>query len=515
MSVLFFCLVMETFVCVFVILLYDMSEDVTNQIRVMKMMQVLTFGQALANIMRKYSLTPAKLAARLCMPNAVTISRILRDETSQQRREELYRLIAAHMNSLLCRDEIAALEQALEVSRIGKTHYRAHKDMEALLFGGHDATADPMIAELGVPLSQFLQRFSDDEPLQLLCFNCCRSALGDHLSRLFEQPRRLIELWHYISIDNEERNPALLLRFASRFASDHRYHPRVFSYEANGADSYFFAPDMLFYRYGFGPNADEGVLMLHSTGINAMNLAVPGFFDQLARAIDHFGATPSVFFSSLTRRDSEDALSTLHSIYDQGRTKCIYQLKNAPGFDLFQPEWLMQLYREAGVSPVLHAADQQVLFNVFETRNRCLLKECPHAHFTFSLDGLEQLAHSGRCDHIRAALRPLHPHETAMLIDVLLDKQLNDPTFELHLLKRGMDASNFSVTCFEDHGMLITAREPSAGDPYPLFVEESILQKQFINFYHNEILSRAIIDDADVVPILRQLKDKLTADVRS
>ncbi len=97
------------------------------------MHHIYTFGERLGMLMKSHKLTASALAARLKLRNAVTVSRLLRDETSEERRTEVLRMLRARPE-IFSQAECGMLGEALEVSRLGKSAYLAQRGIHDLIF---------------------------------------------------------------------------------------------------------------------------------------------------------------------------------------------------------------------------------------------------------------------------------------------------------------------------------------------------------------------------------------------
>lgn len=182
-------------------------------------------------------MTASALSSTLEIKNVTTISRLLRDISSENKQREL--ICALRNNGELCdASDIDKLEEGIEVTRLGRRAYKTQKSIETLIFGGEAQPTAPYMED-GSPLGEFINGLSDKEPLQIVCLNCVENDILPLIEPLFKNPHRVIEMNHYVCINEDTRNPAMVVNAARKLLFDKRYHLYLSSIRDNGTDAYF------------------------------------------------------------------------------------------------------------------------------------------------------------------------------------------------------------------------------------------------------------------------------------
>lgn len=474
------------------------------------MKEIATFGERLGVLMKRHELTNGALARRLRLSSSVPISRVLKDQTSAARRTELLELIRAD-GAIFSPDELSELEDALSVNRVGKNPYKAQSSFFKLLFSRQNDAEDIQLSGMNQTFEEYLTRFSPREPLRLILINSCETALPHMLSSLLSDRNRLIELHHYTAINDATRNPALLLRFSSHFLNNPRYHPYVLTERDNDTDAFFFAPNVMLIRYGAGPSALESIALIRSdhsadllSGLERYNL-----FNTIFRAINSIATEPKPLWGWPEGQPVARLLPFYREMYAPSARRAIWQLKNAPGFDLTPPETLIQIFRSSpgyanGMGTLSASGDLEFFFNL---RYKRFTTSSAPVHVTFSPAGIRAFLQTGRLSNHPDRLRAYTVDERAQLLETLIDLDQSCKNFHFHLLNDKLMVRRFHITCFEGRSMLFSGCEPGRASAHPFYSREPLLVNQFVDFYRYELLTRHV--QADASTRLKQMRSCL------
>ncbi|MEG2702849.1 MAG: hypothetical protein RSA65_09545, partial [Clostridia bacterium] len=416
-----------------------------------------TFGELLSELMEKHALTIAALAAALALPNTNTVSRLLRDETSEKRRTDFVANARMHPE-LFSPAEIEQLETAIIVSRLGKESYKAQKSIYNLIFDTPVEALPYHLPEAGCTLQEYFSRFSKREPLQILCFNCCERDIFAALKPLFDESDRIIEMNHYISVNEDSRNYALLIQTVSPLLMDHRYRLYTTTDRDNATDALFFMPYAMLLKVGIGVGATETLLLFHSdrTVRILYNMQRVSSYSNTQRMIAGIQPPPRPLYATKSGASMHSYRDFLFSCYQRERNRSIYQIRLDPCFEMIPPEIVVRAFDTTVLSgEIMNPHSVESLIAILQSRYHNLFQKTKPTYLMLSLAATERFAHSGVMSDHFFGLRPFAREDVIAILDSLLLAARNNPRFHLHFLLDGLQMREYQFVGIEQQSVLL------------------------------------------------------------
>ena len=469
------------------------------------MKNIATFGERLTSLMESHDLSAAALTELTKLPNTMAMVRLMRDETSESRRQSFYESLRA-CGSPFTSDELTELEAALTVSRLGKRSYKAYRGLFDLLFMPAQKSDN---AGCFCELTARLRALAPDVPLQLMCTNCCDTGLLPALAPLFEDRSRLIEMHHFTSVNADTRNPMLLLGSAWRLIHDSRYRPYIVTQRDNGTDAYYCAPNTLFFKFGLGAAAREAMCFVSvSEGLRRVYFQEGSFlFDTVFRSLHGLDPSPKPLRGHWGIRNQRELLAFLTRMYQKAFNRAIYVLRPEPGFEFIEPEILIRQLQE---SPSHLTADARSnmdgLREMMELRYRLYMGGAQPVCLTLSKEETKRFLLTGRADDQPSTLRPLTLEERRRWMRRFFDRLTEDTSFQIRFLQDGLKQRRYRLVCFEGQGLMplkLGDANERPGYTHAL-IAEPLLVEQFTRFYKNELLTYHVYSREDSVAWLKQ-----------
>lgn len=479
------------------------------------MLKIRTFGEQLAAMLSKRSMSASALAAALKLKQSISISRLLKDLSSERKQLELIDLLRQN-GELFDDDELEALREGVEVTRLGKRAYKTQKSIETLIFGGDEKAAEPVMED-GSALSSFLAKFPDNEPLQIICINCIESGVPGALETLLSDPRRLVSINHYVCINEDTRNPALVLRAASGMLLDKRYNLYLTSTLENGTDAYFFAPCAIFIKLGVSQYGEEHMLIVTSDGRvkSIKSLGNAGIFDTVSEWVGDLRPKPRLLKGAYEQMGVQGLLEMSFLQYKMENRRAIYYIKP----DICGGHLPLDVIESAfaGSEDIPEDAKQSIaaqLRPLFDKRYHIIREKKQPSYSISSPSCFRRFLETGRLsDHV-FCMRPFTVDERIRILDELIDMAQSNPHYHFHFLNDGLQVHRFQFVCCEGLGVLALRldtdyRNDEGKDN--LYITEDMFTQQYINYYMQTLIPRHCRAEDESLAMLKAMREKLAA----
>ena len=167
----------------------------------------MTFGECLTELLRKKHISVADLARRLNYRSKTSISRMLRDEVRYESIEDFMNRLEPMGAWLMTQDELTALKDAMEVSRLGRARYLAYQDIWRLVSAPKQEQTVVVAECFGSAQVWTLRELADSwhgaRKLNMCILNSGYDSLWGELDRLLKsRPELDCSIRHYLMVND-------------------------------------------------------------------------------------------------------------------------------------------------------------------------------------------------------------------------------------------------------------------------------------------------------------------------
>ena len=167
------------------------------------MRQDQTFGECLTELLRRKRVSVADLTRRMNYRSKTSISRLLRDAVRYSSIEEFMHRLEPVGAWLFNGEEMNALRQAMEVSRLGRAQYRAYQDIWRLVSDGERLRETGALECFGDAQARTIYELAEiwreADRLDMVLINMGFDGLFGELKALLrEKPGPSVSIRHYL-----------------------------------------------------------------------------------------------------------------------------------------------------------------------------------------------------------------------------------------------------------------------------------------------------------------------------
>ena len=478
------------------------------------MKAIKTFGEQLREILSAHNMSATALATELNMNGVIGISRLLRNQTSDKKQRELIDALRAR-GDLFSSGELAKLEKSIDVNRLGKRAYKTQRSIEELIFRGPASVAPPVMAGSVETLASYLQKLPQKEPLQLLCFNCIENGVLAAIESLFADPKRVIEMHHYVSINEDTRNPALVVGAAAKLLFDPRYHLYIATNEQNGSDAYFFTPCLLVLKQGVGQIATESLMLFTSDGTTRMTQMSrrPGMLDTLMGWIAGLAPAPKPIMATYGDQRDTNMIDLFFSGYQLEKKRAYYQIKPDLCSGSFPPELMIGFICDSPMVPAdLKQAFRGQLAPILNARYQNLVEKTQPTYFTCSPAETKAFLSTGMLSDHPVGARPFTVEERKQIVDSVMARIRDNPRYHFRFLLEDLRIRLFQFIGYEGKGVMAIKRDTHydlAKSQDNIFIPEPMFLAQYIDYYMETLLPSHTYSEPESLAMLQKMRETL------
>ncbi len=453
------------------------------------------------------------LASALGMSSSVIISRMLRDVSGEKKQRELINLLRSK-GGLFNSAEVEKLNESIAVSRLGKRAYKTQKSIEMLLFGS-DRPCEPLVTDDGIPLSDVFSQFNEKEPLQIVCVNCIENDVMPILESLFSDPHRVIEMSHYVCINEDTRNPALVLSAAGNMLFDKRYRLYLNTIDENGTDAYFFTPCVIIVRQGANRFGEEFVFLVMASGKVKIikNISKASIISHLRSWLTEMEPAPKLLTGAYNPTKDSGILNIIFTLYKLEKRRAVYQIKP----DLSMGTFPFEVVKTAFLSgPNLSTDEKEQLISqlkpIVEARIKNMLEKTQNSYFICSPSETEKFLSTGVLSDHPIVMRPFTKQEICSVVDMIFERKRINANYHFHFLRDDRTIRGLRFIGYEGLGVMAMRRDTNyiiGQNNDNLFIDKPLFLEQYIDFYKNTLLPHYTYTEEESLHMLNEMRNKL------
>lgn len=476
---------------------------------------IVDFGSCLRQILESKNTSASELARMMNYKSRNTVFRILSGEGG-------YSVLKAFCDRLLQEDPLAlneneriALEQALNVSRVGVDSYRSYCELAELLGekNDHDASAICCMSEV----SDIEAAIRECREVSITITGCCDRQLFERFrkSMLGVNKKAKMSITHFIYTGAEEiiRNISAVqpLLFESCYMP-YALEPDMFSPEKER----LYRSNCVFLHAldAEGKWFDQAFLLVDKGVFCAMGRRAPGGF----RLLQTFFSEDTLRMYPLKKCFAQTSGIQTYADYigecaalEHGRA--IYNIRQDVPISFIHPDMLvcavMEGFPDTGfaeaseleaILPALYECQMRRFRNFFEKRRP--------THTIFSYEAMQRYARTGeQSDHF-FAMSPFTAKERVRILSHLREQAQNNPNFHIYFFREGYMLSQTEVGLYEGAGVLFSKPHTDynlSGGHAEAIVDQKALCERFREFFVQYLLNDYVMNEEETMRALDTL----------
>lgn len=475
---------------------------------------IKTFGEQLSELLASHSINASALATELGMSNVTGVFRLLRNQASDKKQRELI-VALRERGAPFDEAEIDRLEGCVDVNRLGKRAYKTQKSIEELIFQAPRELPETMMAEGMTTLTSFIAKLPEREPLQILCTNCVESGAIGAIEALLRDPQRVIEVTHYVCINEDTRNPALLVNNASRLMLDSRYRLYVATENENGSDALLFTPCMMYVKVGVGHRAEEMALFIGSDHVarHARPPRSAGMFDFVRECIASVRPEPKQLRMPSRNAGDLTMMDLFFSAYQMEKRRAYYQIKPDLCSGTFPPDVFVSAITESPDAPDdVKAQFSERLPPILTARYQNEIEKQQPTYFVCSPTETAAFFRTGVLSDQPAGMRPFTPEERRRIADEIIGRATDNPRYHFRFLWEDLRIGRFQFIGYEGLGVLCIKRDTDydlRDNTGSFLISEPMFLRQYIDYFLETLLPRHTYSESESVAQLVRMRDEI------
>jgi len=475
------------------------------------------FGQCLGQLLREKRVSASELARMMAFKSRNSIFRILDGESGHGTRQAFFLRLKEENPLGLGEAELAQLEEALEMSRVGAVAYRSNMAMRELLTGRDEETAQMrIIGPDGEDGLEVFRRTLDAQRIEIEIFGCCERRILSAMRRQLSARKAEggVRVTHFIYTGQEELVRAISaiqpLLYAD-FYTAYCIEPGMFSklreqmYRSNTVfvrrqdergrwfeRPFVLADEELFVALDEKPVQERDAL-------RAMLCTDMQRMSKLKTVFDMDGELPDyVAYTDMCRR------------LEQGRVICTVKL-DMP-FPYIDTEILIPCALESFMAAGMEREEAERIVGelgaVHERRFQNIYSKHKKTSTILSLEFMERFARTGRqTDHF-FALRPYTPAERVRILAHMKAQAEQNPCFQLYFFKPGFEPPLMEITLYEGAGTMMAKPFTDynlAGDHAEAMTTNEEFCARYKAFFTEDLLARQVLGRDETIREMERL----------
>lgn len=479
---------------------------------------LLSFGQCLRRVLEEKKLSASALARMMGMKSRNGLFRILEDGSSPAAQMAFLDKL---MDSLtLTPEQIAALRQALEVSRVGKEGYRSNQELRRLFVDMRsDVQSEPLRlirsnGERGDFDAQ-LRAYAQGREVSIAITGCCDRRIFEAIARQLMGTGCKVNIGHFFYTGGDEIirvvsavQPVLYSSCYEGYCID----PGCFSSEREQ----LYRTNTMVVRFVDAQGQtrvhmlslyERGrLLLIEQISKDSMNLFVEMMRADKAR-LHPIKSTFDV------QHSPEDYLRFTEDYRKLEHGRSIYTVKLDVPINFIHPDTLvasvMDGFRESGFAQDegLSALVQQFYDIQLRRFNNFFAKRRP-THTIFSQEAMLEFARTGaQSDHFFAQ-RPYTPQERVSILAHLRTQTEVNPYFNIYFFKPTFIPPRAEFGLYDGAGTLISKPDTHYeldGDHAQALVTQGSFCEKYKEFFMNDLLVNHVLSHEKTLAVLDAL----------
>ena len=483
---------------------------------------VQEFGQCLKGILESRRISASELARMMDYKSRNSIFRILDEAGGHSARRSFYDRLSGEDPLALSEEEKAALEQALEVSRVGKHMFLSNHAMRELLMSTnrHEDDAPVRVDAFTLPndptFEQTLREMERCKTAYITITGCCDRAILDALRECIYKTDVTCEVRvaHIVYTGEKEivRNISAIqpMLYCDCYRA-YCLEPGVFSREREAM-----------YRQNciYALMLDENGNWYRQTLI----LVDKGVFIPLIRVKSSKNDAFSRYFAEDIYRmpllkaempgggSMESYLEYIKSCRKLEQGRATYTIKLDLSLNCIHPDillpcvkdefWMMAGERAEEIKAEFWRTHMERWENVFSKKKE--------SHVIYSAAAMEQFARTGRQSDHFFAVRAYTLQERMAILKNLRDQARENPAFHIHFFKDSFEPPLTEIGLYEGVGTLMTKPYTNydlAGDHTETIITKKEFCERYKEYYMKDLLERHVISEEETMVLMEKLID--------
>ena len=480
-----------------------------------------SFGRIVAGVLEKRGLSYAEVAKVLGHKSKTTLHRILNDDCSPAMAEKFYHAFLASGLCELGEEEQIALDEALEVSLVGREQFLVNQAMWRIFRGECVSPADVPLRVSGEPpwpcetLESLLAACFQADNAHLLVINACQTPLFPLLAKMLRTHRRAkVYVDHLLFVDGDAIRTANSMNALMEILCDSRCNScSVCCGDAPYGYGGLMRDDWAIVRLEQGGNVWEWQVALFAGGGYAIaGRERAGLFDfwrEILRA--HAPNVQPIRRARVIGQSEKDFFALMERLVEMEQSQSLYVAKGGVFINLVPPDILQTAFLEghAGeASPELKRA-AAYLHRIQTLRYENRRKQYQSTYYICTRAELCEFARTGLHHISFPFLRPYTMEERRRIFQSILNEMQENPYFDFRLLRNGGPQSKLQMCFLEGGSVLFIAPCHAGACEERQYVEAMFLQKEFNaqlhNFFRRELLGRQSMPREETRKLLAQL----------
>lgn len=467
------------------------------------------FAVCMRRLLDEKGVTLTQLTRSLGYKSRNSLFRILSDQTSSDVESNFMQLLKEKDPLKLNAAQWEALEEALEISRLGLEDFRNNRAIKSLVMaeplprGGlkciqHDTKDEYSFSEV-------LEQFARCGKVEMTIFGCCNAELFASLADCFAAAGESckISMTHFMFAGKEEIIHNLMAVQPVLYKGWYKAYFITSGICAPETEALLRASGMLIHAVGLEERWWQ-MVMLDSERILCSCVPGEAVLDVLRDTLDRIGEAIVPLkseFDDLTN-SGEDYLRYTEQYYQLEHGCRIFSLKPDVPINYIHPDIL--------ISPVMdgfsqaQVADRQdleqlirALYDVQLRRYNNFFSKKKVTHTVFSIKAMERFVRTGtQSDHF-FAIRPYTKTERKAILMQLREHAVNNPFFWVYFLNDRDAEMRSELTLYEGRGMMFMQADTQynlAGDHNEALVNHPALNEKFKTFFMKDLLVHHVMD---------------------
>lgn len=481
---------------------------------------VQEFGQYLKGILESRKISASELARMMAYKSRNSIFRILDEAGGHSARKAFYERLIDEDTLLLSDDERAGLEQALEVSRVGRQVFLSNHAMRELLMHDNTSKTEPplRIDAFYTPedpaFLQALEEMARCRTAYITITGCCNREIFDALRDWIYKTDVTCEMRvaHIIYTGEEEivRNISAIqpLLYSDRYRA-YCLEPGTFSrerealYRQNMVYSLLLDENGNWYRQTL-MQVDKGILIPLPRLESQKNDPMSRYFAEDIRRM-------TMLKAELPGSGSvESYLEYTKSCRKLEQGRAMYTIKLDLSLNCVQPDILLPCVKDefwALAGEQSETIKAEFLKTHLERWENIFSKK-KESHYIFSKEAMVRFAQTGmQSDHF-FAIRAYTPRERMTILRNLRDQMKENPGFHIYFFKESFEPPLTEICLYEGVGTLMTKPYTNydlAGDHTETIVTKREFCERYKEFYVNDLLERHVISCEETMALMDKL----------
>ena len=480
----------------------------------------LTFGEAMAELLKKRGLSATAVAKELGFKSRTAFFRILHDESRIPAIEKCFEEAKKSAQLALTEEEIAQLEEAVCVSRLGKRTYSIHCVLREMIYPAQcqkQQTQMEIVGCAGVEtFEDVIQLLPEGGNVEIIMAGRCPKNNVDRIHRL-TQERKVDSIVHLFAVDEEDAEDVKIFSSISNILFSKIYSAYFLNETGSAEKNWWLRSGIILFCH----RAEDG----SQTTVQLTRLSHERYFCLVAQ-----NDSGAVFWHTLFKSQNE-MLQPLKRRQEEAQPDIQNYIRFTREFQLLEHNREIYTIRqdfpincvpvEILASPVIEAFSQicpdqadefskQItkLYDIHKTRVDNFYNKKKPTHIVLNQEAMMRFARTGnRSDHFFLT-RPYTPQERVWMLELLRDHAMNNPNFHLWIGRNPNIINDKEITIYDGYGVAVVKADTSwrlEQDHQEVLLESPMLARYFKSCFADSVLCGAVMTKEESVACLDEM----------